>query len=76
MNERFFIRWADTGGDKKMSKSGKQGIVSWSLVAVALFAAQSQTARTAPDSVVVSSSVAWTATAANQTGSAGFFAGL
>lgn len=59
-----------------MSKTAKQGIVSWSLVAVALFAAQSQTAHTSSETVVASSSVAWTTTAANQMDSAGFFRGL
>ena len=59
-----------------MSKTTKQGIVSWCLVAVALFAAQSQTAHAASETVVVSSSVAWTSTADTQIDYAGFFRGL
>jgi hypothetical protein len=45
-------------------------------VAVALFAAQSQTAHAPSETVVVSSSVAWTSTADTQIDYAGFFRGL
>ena len=61
-----------------MSKTIKQGIVSWSLVAAALFSAQNQTVQTAPEAVVSSAPAAWTAGVATtfRPNGSGFVGGL